>query len=489
MSKILLSWSAFNNDFTWVYKGTPKEQKDQVKEDGPTFTVHKYFGSEYDKHVLLNSRKEPAEIAFFNSLAKSIETNFKHKIEPRHLIINDPIDIAEIFTKVSELLSEYKNFEVDIFVNPGTPQMQIAWYLVSPTFKKNVKLFQLRESRFTDAKIMPERIYSAIDTIFNPTVLSVANEATLRNPSENKILITESIRPIYLQAEQIGKTNDSIGCLILGENGTGKENLASYIHKKSNRKDKPFIAINCGAFSSEELLQSELFGHEKGAFTGAIKSKKGIFEVANGGTIFLDEIGDISRKMQIILLRALQEKKIQRVGGTSEIDVDVRIIAATNQDLEKLCEERQFRWDLFFRLAITTLILPPLRDWSRDDIKRLIEHFNGIYFSEFPNRQKPIVFSQDVITYLTNYHFRGNVRELQNLIISLYVFSGDQVTIDDLPIRILNSRSSPVSKIENEKEHIKQVFESKGKNISRTAKALGIARDTLKRKLIKYELK
>ncbi|HQW44986.1 MAG TPA: sigma-54 dependent transcriptional regulator [Chitinophagaceae bacterium] len=486
MAKILISWLAFNNDFTWMYRGTPKEHKDQVKENGPTFNVHRFFGDDYEKHILLSNSEKPEDIKFFNLLVSEVKKAFKHKIEPRIVLINDPINISEIFSKVSDLLLEFKNDEVEIFVNPGTPQMQIAWHLVKPNFKKNVTLFQLREAKFTKEKIQPERIYVDIDTIFNPMVISVASEVASRKATDNRILISGSIKPVYDKAKRISQTKD-VGCLILGENGTGKENLAAYIHMYSSRADEAFKAVNCAAYS-DDLLRSELFGHEKGSFTGADKQKIGIFEEANGGTIFLDEIGDISPKMQVSLLRVIQEKKIQRVGGLTDIPINVRVIAATNKNIEQLCDKEIFRWDLYFRLAVTTLKLPALRDWSKREIKDLIEHFNNACFPEFPNRQQKLKFSNEALEQLSSYHFRGNVRELQNIIISLYTFCQEEVSLKDLPERITTSNLNPSSKEENEKAHIREIYTSKKENLKATAEVLGMSRDTLRRKLIKYNL-
>lgn len=487
MSKTLISWYAFNHDFVIQQNGASKRRLESVNEDGPTFNVHQHFGSDYEKHILLCSSNSSDDTKYFNLLVSELKKKFRHTIEPRIIQIDDLINIEEIFLKVSELLKGLTSEEVEIFVNPGTPQMQIAWYLAQPNFKKNIRLFQMRETKHTSKKDKPERIFSNIDTIFNPTVLSIANDISSTLPTENKVLISESIKRIYEKALRIAQT-PNVGCLILGENGTGKENLASFIHQNSNRKNNKFIAVNCAAFS-DELLRSELFGHEKGSFTGAEKQKIGMFEEASKGTIFLDEIGDISPKMQVSLLRVLQEKKIQRVGGTKEIDVDVRIITATNKNLEELCEKEIFRWDLFFRLAVTTLKLPPLRNWTKKEIRNLIEHFNTIYFSEFPNRKEKLQFSKAALDHLLTYHFKGNIRELQNLIISLYTFCDKEVSLTDLPDRITQKHTSPVSMDENEKEHIKAIFESKKGNISQTARTLGVARDTLKRKLIKYEIK
>lgn len=487
MSKTLISWYAFNHDFVIQQNGARKQRLEIVNEDGPTFNVHKHFGEDYDNHIILCS-SDSGDTKHFNLLVAELRKKFKnHIIEPRTIQIDDPINIEEIFSKVSMLLKELMSNELEIFVNPGTPQMQIAWYLAQPNFKKNVRLFQMREAKHTSKKEKPERIFSNIDTIFNPTVLSIANDITFIPSIENNILISESIKPVYEKGLLIAKTK-SVGCLILGENGTGKENLASFIHKNSDRADKTFIAVNCAAFS-DDLLRSELFGHEKGSFTGAEKQKIGMFEEANGGTIFLDEIGDISPKMQVSLLRTIQEKKIQRVGGIKEIDIDVRIITATNKNIEELCEKEIFRWDLFFRLAVTILKLPPLRNWTKKEIKRLIEHFNTIYFTEFPNRKEKLQFNKEALERLLTYSFKGNVRELQNLIISLYTFCNKYVLLSDLPDRITQKHASPVSMGEKEKEHIKTIFESKNGNITQTAKTLGIARDTLKSKLNKYGLK
>lgn len=487
MRKILISWYAYNHDFVIQQQGARKQKLELVNEDGPTFNIHRHFGDDYEKHILLCSSSKSEDKKFFDLLVAELKKEFKHKIESRTIAINDPINIEEIFTKISELLKEFKNSEVEIFVNPGTPQMQIAWYLAKPNFKRNVRLFQLRESRFTTKGEKPEKLYSNIDTLFNPTVLSIASEVAAKTSTKNTIQISDSIKPVYERAEQIAKTKN-VGCLILGENGTGKENLASHIHRFSDRQKHEFKAVNCAAYS-DDLLRSELFGHEKGSFTGADNLKIGLFEEANGGTIFLDEIGDISPKMQVSLLRVIQEKKIQRVGGTKDIPIDVRVIAATNRDLEEECEKGNFRMDLFFRLSVTILKLPAFRDWTKKEIKDLIEHFNSIYFSEFPNRQQKLKFKKEVIDRLTSYHFKGNIRELQNLIISLYTFCANEVSISDLPERITKEKKHPLSDNENIKSHTLKVLTDKKWNIKLSSEFLGIARETLYRRIKYYDLK
>jgi two-component system response regulator PilR (NtrC family) len=221
--------------------------------------------------------------------------------------------------------------------------------------------------------------------------------------------------------------------LVTGESGTGKELIARAIHHNSARRGHPFISINCGALP-DELLESELFGHTRGSFTGAVATRKGFFEVADGGTIFLDEIGDTSAAMQIKLLRALQERTIRRVGGTEEIAVDVRVITATNRDLEALVREKRFREDLFYRINVIPLKLPPLRE-RKEDIPHLAWHFFDRYKTEMGKRLASI--SDDAMAALTAYEWPGNIRELQNVIErAVALESSDAIRAASLPLEI-----------------------------------------------------
>jgi two-component system, NtrC family, response regulator PilR len=210
--------------------------------------------------------------------------------------------------------------------------------------------------------------------------------------------------------ERIASTHSTV--LICGESGTGKELAARAIHARSPRKDRPFVSINCGAMP-DELLESELFGHARGSFTGAVTAKKGLFEVADGGTLFLDEIGDTSAAMQVKLLRVLQERRIRRVGGTDEAEVNVRVLAATNQDLEQMVRERRFREDLFYRINVIQMVMPPLRD-KREDIPRLVEHFLARYGAIMGKRVARV--GEDALRQLCEHDWPGNVRELENVI-------------------------------------------------------------------------
>jgi DNA-binding NtrC family response regulator len=487
--KILISWYAYNNDFVIEQRGAAKRKLGTINEDGPTFNFHRYCWdtSIFKKHVLLNSNLNKEDKVNFELLKTELRKNFKGRIiESIDVNIDDPINVSEIFSKLNTILAELTEDEIEIFISPGTPAMQTAWYLLGTHYKNNVQLFQLRGKEFTKDKLNPEKILVSLDSSLLPTNITVAQKTIEQQKTSNDILITDSLAPIYNMAKQIALT-ENVGCLILGENGTGKENLSRYIHDNSNRKNKPFVAINCAAFS-DELLRSELFGHEKGSFTGADFKKIGIFESANGGTIFLDEIGDISQKMQVSLLRVLQEKKIQPLGSTKEVSIDVRVITATNKDIEGMCDEELFRWDLFFRLAVTTLKLPALRERGKAEIKELVIHFNKLFSKKFPSK-KELKIPKEVMDKIVSYGFKGNVRELENLFIHLYTFCGKEVLIIDLPKRVLENKSLSLRLIDVEKNHIIKVFSKNKENILFTSKILDIHRDTLKRKLSEYGIR
>ncbi len=279
--------------------------------------------------------------------------------------------------------------------------------------------------------------------------------------------------------------------LITGENGTGKELVARWVHVRSKRANGPFVAVNCAAIP-EELIESELFGHEKGAFTGAIQRKRGRFEMADGGTIFLDEIGDMSLMTQAKILRILQEHRFERVGGNETIEVNVRVIAATNKDLQVEMSSGRFREDLFYRLNVIPFHVPALRE-RRDDIPRLVERFLARYAAESgrPTRQ----ITPKAMAKLRDYAWPGNVRELQNLIERLVLMTpGETIDVADLPAQIGSSdrdrlaRASSVDTLAQargifERDWLLERLAQHGWNISRTADAVGLARESLSRKL------
>jgi len=292
-------------------------------------------------------------------------------------------------------------------------------------------------------------------------------------------------------AEQVAPTDSTV--LIQGESGTGKEVVARYMHNLSARTEGPFLSINCGALP-ETLLESELFGHTKGAFTGAVRDKQGLFAAARGGTFFLDEVGEMPPSLQIKLLRVIQEREVIPVGATEAIPVDVRIIAATNRDLEEEVRRGNFRSDLFYRLNVIALELPPLRD-RRDDLLLLMESFLQHLATE--RGDEPKALSQDALDAVMVYDWPGNVRELENALEHAVVLSrGQLIDVPALPERITRRRKEPLVAERSyrnptleviERAYIMYVLQAEGGNKTRAAEALGIDPSTLYRKLSRYE--
>jgi transcriptional regulator with PAS, ATPase and Fis domain len=330
-------------------------------------------------------------------------------------------------------------------------------------------------------QLIEERIKSKVMT----------EELRSRYSFENVIGKNEKMEEIYRILPEIAKTNATV--LIEGESGTGKELIAHSIHQFSLREDKPFIRVNCAALA-ESLLESELFGHVKGAFTGAITHKLGRFELADGGTLFLDEIGEISLSTQVKLLRVVQEGEFEKVGDSRRIKVDVRIIAATNKDLKKAVETKEFRQDLYYRLRVVPLFLPPLRE-RKDDIPLLVTHFLSRFSKEMGKKVTRV--SPEAMEILMGYDYPGNIRELENIIEHVMVFcSGDTLQAGHLQKDIQPARPDIIGKaIEKEdplqameQELILKVLNQAGWNYKKTAEKLKISRTTLWRKMKEYGL-
>lgn len=291
--------------------------------------------------------------------------------------------------------------------------------------------------------------------------------------------------------QMVRKAADSkASVLITGESGTGKELIANALHNLSPRKDNPFIKVHCAALS-ETLLESELFGHEKGAFTGAAARKRGRFELANTGTIFLDEIGEINQNVQIKILRVLQDKRFERVGGEDTLEVDVRVIAATNRNLEEEIAQGRFREDLFYRLNVVHIQVPPLKD-RKDDIPLMLNAFLDEFNRE--NNKSITGFDARSRSALYKYDWPGNIRQLRNCVESAVVMcSGNEITLEDLPPTVRGAAESNVIQVpmgvtmaEAEKIIIQQNLASNQGNKTKTADILGIGRKTLHRKLEEY---
>jgi len=378
-------------------------------------------------------------------------------------------------------------------------------------------LKKLRE--ITDAEILIMTAYATVDTAvqaikegafdylvkpFDPDEI----EMQIKRIVEHKQLVLENIllkqnleekyqydeiigksdvmQKIFQLISQVAKTDSTV--LITGESGTGKELIARAIHGNSSRCYMPLVAVSCGALP-DTLLESELFGFEKGAFTGADFMKRGRFEMAHKGTLFLDEIGDISMKTQVDLLRVLQEKKIRRLGGHEEIEVDVRFIAATNRDLKQGIKDGLFREDLYYRLNVISIHVPPLRD-RKEDIELLSSVFIRRFCLEMGKEEVRI--SPSAVKLLMGYDWPGNVRELENIIErALVIGKSDEITPDDLPFS--RTRGEPENMPESlkmvEKMHIKKMLDRNDWNISKAARIMDIDRQTLYNKIEKYEIK
>jgi len=316
---------------------------------------------------------------------------------------------------------------------------------------------------------------------------------------DNIIGYSDCMKKVFDTIDKVSSSDSTV--LICGESGTGKELVARAIHSKSNRRNKEIVTVNCGAIP-EDLLESELFGHEKGAFTGAIRARTGKFELAQGGTIFLDEIGDMSPALQVKLLRVIQEKQIERIGGVKTINVDVRILTATHQNLEKAVAEKRFREDLYYRINVIPIFLPPLRERG-SDIEILAKHFLKNF--NILKRKNLKDISPEAINYLKNYSWPGNVRELQNLIEMLVVMKEDElIRVHDLPAKIIGAQKAATANpgielteqgidfnnhiAQIEKELLSKALKMSGGVKNRAAKLLNLNRTTLVEKLKRLNL-
>ncbi len=310
-------------------------------------------------------------------------------------------------------------------------------------------------------------------------IVRLRNEVRHRFSFGNIIGKADCMQIIYDKLEVISVTDSNV--LIEGETGTGKDLIARTIHYNSMRKDKPFVKINCAAIP-ENLLESELFGYKKGAFTGAVMDKMGKFEAADGGTIFLDEIGDMPLSLQAKILRVIEEKEFERLGEVKSRKVDVRVIAATNRPLKELVEQGKFRMDLYYRLNVVRIRLPALRERA-EDIPLLLYHFIEVFNKKFNKKVKGV--EQRVMDFLLDYSWPGNVRELENVIEHAMIHArGELIRFDNLPDYLFEEgKSGAVSLVDVEREHILRVLKSVNNNKTRASKILGISRSTLWRKL------
>ncbi|HHW58893.1 MAG: sigma-54 dependent transcriptional regulator [Bacteroidales bacterium] len=368
---------------------------------------------------------------------KSVRETLREMLEYENYEVID----AENATKALDLLSS-QSFDVilcDIKM-PGMDGMEllekilenydIPVIMISGHGTIETAVDAIKKGAF-DFIIKPFDLNRLLISIRNALDRSNLMEETkrLKNKLSKKYALigdSPAMKKLKENIERIAPTDARV--LIMGENGTGKENIAHWLHELSPRAKGPFVEVNCAAIPSE-LIESELFGHEKGAFTSAIKSKKGSFELANNGTLFLDEIGDMSLAAQAKVLRTLEENKITRVGGEKDIPVDVRVIAATNKNLVEEIKNKRFREDLFHRLAVIILEVPPLRE-RKEDIPLLIDHFVNELSESI--KKPTIKFDENAIEYLINLPWRGNVRELRNVVERLMILCNEKVSLEDV---------------------------------------------------------
>jgi len=346
------------------------------------------------------------------------------------------------------------------------------------------KPFKLDEIKLTIRRALEQKRLTEENLLYRQELIS-------KYKLENIVGRTPAMLQVYKTIARVADSRSTV--LLAGESGTGKELVARAIHFNSPRAAKPFVAVDCGSLA-ETLLESELFGHVRGAFTGAVANKKGLFEEADGGTCFLDEVGDIGLAMQAKLLRVLQEHEIKRVGGAEPTKIDVRIVAATNKNLEELVEEKKFREDLFYRLNVVAIHLPPLRERA-EDVLLLARHFLRKYSEE--SRKTIAQISPEALELLSTYRWPGNVRELENVIERSVTLTRHSVILpEDLPRRIRAEKREDFAKTlpshiplsELEKLYIQKILEETGGNKKKAAEILGIDRRTLYRMAARHGL-
>ncbi len=413
------------------------------------------------------------------------------------------VDCAE---NAKQALSILESKKMDIILAdikmPGMDGLEMHRRIRSMDKDAIVIIMTAFASVTTAVQALKDGAYDYITKPFDPDDLShlirnASSQITLKEENEvlrNKVVSLENVEDliggseammkVLKEVERVAQSNSPV--IISGESGTGKELIARAIHSNSRRKFSPLVSVHCGALT-ESLLESELFGHEKGAFTGAMYNRKGRFEMADGGTIFLDEIATISQKMQIELLRVLETKTFLRVGGNKEITSDFRVICATNKDLKKMVEDGTFREDLYYRLNVVNIRIPPLRE-RIEDIPMLVDYFIKVYCTSMSRNIMTI--DQAALKRLEQYDFPGNVRELENMIERAIVVGNEKaIRLKDLPLEKEMITNSFKSLEDIEKQYILQVLNRYDWNITRSAKVIKVDRVTLYNKIKKYDLK
>lgn len=393
-------------------------------------------------------------------------------------------------------LPDIDGLELLKMIKTAQPEAAVVMISGHGSIDAAVKATKLGAYDFIEKPPTFDRIITVVRNALETTMLRRENRSLKESSAEEYDMIGTSplMNTVRETIERAASTNARV--FITGANGTGKELVAKAIFSRSKRKDRPFIKVNCAAIP-DELIESELFGHEKGAFTGAVGRRIGRFEAANGGTLFLDEICDMSASAQAKVLRVLQESELERVGGNETIKVDVRIIAATNIDVEQAIAENLFREDLYYRLNVIPILLPPLSD-RREDIPELVEFFLKLFTHEHGLGEKSV--DSKGMNYLVNYPWPGNVRQLKNIIERVIIMVPKDVITDEDIIKyveqadtftdVTGSEKSSLkeAKEQFEKEFIEKVLRDNNMNVTAAAKELGIERTNLHRKIKQYNI-
>ncbi len=406
------------------------------------------------------------------------------EVEFDALLLDAGIKEANIFETIGRITQQSVSLPLVILASPDTMPF------IMKCLRHGADDYLMKPPDVHEFRKRLGRIFEAHDLHFKLSFFH--DELKKKSSFKNLVSKSEPMKALMTKIPRIAPTRSTV--LIIGESGVGKELVARAVHFGSHRREKPFIALNCSAIPVT-LIESELFGHERGSFTGAVNRVKGKFEIADGGTLFLDEIGEMNLASQVKLLRVLEEKEFMRVGGTQNVKVDVRLIAATNADLEKNVKEGKFRKDLFYRLKVVTLSVPPLKQRT-EDIPVLVQIFLEEICRMNNVQQKTI--SPAAVEVLKNYHWPGNVRELKNILESLVVsVTSDTIGIDDIPLSVRKEKSQPVktyslqigsSVVDVEKELIKRTLEEVHGNRTHAARILKIGLRTLQRKIKLYGL-